>query len=63
MSYRTNLAIRQYKDRTEKDAVRKEAYLKMWGGTLIKTEISSIKTVEETIVLTLTKTLKSTCLI
>lgn len=31
MSYRTHLAIRQYKDRTEKDAVRKEAYLKMWG--------------------------------
>lgn len=30
MSYRTHLAIRQYKDRTEKDAVRKEAYLKMW---------------------------------
>lgn len=31
MSYRTNLAIRQYKDNAEKEAVRKEAYSKMLG--------------------------------
>lgn len=30
MSYRTHLAIRQYKDNAEKEAVRKEAYSKMW---------------------------------
>ena len=30
MSYRTHLAIRQYKDNIEKEAVRKEAYSKMW---------------------------------
>ena len=31
MSYRTHLAIRQYKDNAEKEAVRKEAYSKMFG--------------------------------
>lgn len=31
MSYRTNLAIRQYKDVTEKEAVHKKAYSKMLG--------------------------------
>lgn len=62
MSYRTNLAIRQYKNEAEKEAVHKEAYSKMWG-TLIKTEISSMKTAGEINVLTLTKILKSTRLI
>lgn len=30
MSYETYIAIRQYKDSVEKEAVRKEAYSKMW---------------------------------
>lgn len=30
MSYETYIAIRQYKDSAEKEAVRKEAYSKMW---------------------------------